>query len=88
VDRRNPRGIRIFTLEQARATGQDRVFVLDLRRIAYIPVDSDWFPYLASGGHGIVGFAPEPLRLELERAAKEIFSRHADTVERFGPLWR
>ena len=45
-----PRGIRIFTLEQARATGQDRAFVLDLRRIAYIPVDSDWFPYLASAG--------------------------------------
>ena len=83
-----PRGVRIFTLQQARATGQSKAFVLDLRRIAYIPVDSDWFPHLATPGHGIIGHASETLRGELEMVVKEIFGRHPDTVERLGPRWR
>ena len=83
-----PRGVRIFTREQARVVGQHKAFVLDLRRIAYIPVDSAWFPDLAAPDHGIIGQAPEALRLQLEAAATEIFRRHIETVERLGPLWR
>jgi len=82
-----PRGVRPFTREQARALGQDKSFRMDLRRIAFIPVDAVWFPDLTSPSHGIVSRAPERLRLDLEAAAKEIFGRHSDIIERLGPLF-
>ena len=84
---RTPRGVRSFTREQATDLGQARAFMLDLRRIAYIPVDAAWFPDVNGTHHGIVGRAPEKLRLDLEETAKELFGRHAGNIEKLGSRW-
>ena len=84
---RTPRGVRSFTHEQALAMGQTRAFMPDLRRIAYIPVDTAWFPDLNDPHHGSAGRAVEKLRIDLEGAAKELFGRHSGNIERLGPRW-
>ena len=83
-----PVGVYGFDRDAAAAMGQSRPFTLDLRRMAFVPVTTDWFPDLTATDHGIVGRAPERLRAELERAATELFRRSPEVVERLGPLWR
>jgi hypothetical protein len=82
-----PPGVYGFGRGAAAEMGQARPFTLDLRRMAFVPMTVAWFPDLAAGTHGIVGRAPERLRLELELAAKELFRRSPEIVERLGPLW-
>lgn len=82
-----PFGLFAFDQQQAAGLGQDRAFVLDLRRVAYVPVTPAWFPDLARPGGGIQGRAPATLRRQLRDAARELLTRHVATVERLGPLW-
>jgi hypothetical protein len=84
---RLPQAVYAFTREQAKTMGQDRPFVLDARRIAYVPIDATWFPDLARPGHGCVGRVSEPLRVRIETAMKTLFARSPDTVERLGTFW-
>jgi hypothetical protein len=83
-----PSGIHVFDQAAAAEMGQDKAFVLDLRRIALLPLTVRWFPRLNTPGHGIVGQAPEKIREELETAAREIFRRRPEIVERLGPGWK
>jgi hypothetical protein len=53
-----PLGILSVDLERARAMGQERPFVLDARRIAFLPVDPAFFPRLSRPDRGIIGVAP------------------------------
>jgi len=82
-----PPGVRSFTRAEAAGMGQDKPFTVDLRRMAFVPVTREWFPLLNTADHGVVGRAPKQLRQELEATAMQIFSRHPQNVEQFGPLW-
>jgi hypothetical protein len=82
-----PFGVHRFDRLQAERFGQSRPFVLDLRRIAYLPVTAAWFPHLETEGRGVLGRAPEPLRATLLREANELFRRRKELLERLGPLW-
>jgi hypothetical protein len=83
-----PPGVEGFDLDAAANMGQSRAFTLDLRRMAFVPATADWFPDLTATDHGIVVRAPERLRQELEKAAKELFRRSPEVIERLGPPWR
>jgi hypothetical protein len=85
--RRRPPGIREFDRETAAGMGHGRAFVLHLRRMTAPPVTVAWFPDLHVADRGIVGRAPERLRLELETAATDLFRRRPEIIERLGPLW-
>jgi hypothetical protein len=55
--------------------------------MALLPITSEWFPDLKAADRGIVGRTPERLRLELEKAATDLFRRRPELIERLGPLW-
>jgi hypothetical protein len=80
-----PPGVYEFSQDAAAAMGQSRPFTVDLRRVAAIPITSEWFPELDTPHRGIVGRAPEQLRMRFEEAAKSLFRR--GIVEQLGPLW-
>jgi hypothetical protein len=84
---RKPAGVHEFGREAAAAMGQSRPFTLDLRRMAAVPITTEWFPDLNTPHRGIVGRAHERLRVELEAAAKDLFRRRPEIIERLGPLW-
>ncbi len=82
-----PLGIYVFDRETAKGMGQSRPFTLDLRRMAAVPVTAEWFPDLNTATRGKVGRVSESLRVTLEAAVKQLFSRHSANIERLGPLW-
>jgi hypothetical protein len=45
-----PQGVVAFSTEEAAQLGQARGFVLDLRRMAYLPITPIWFPRLEDPG--------------------------------------
>jgi hypothetical protein len=83
-----PKPFGVYSVDRgtAAAMGQSRPFTLDLRRIANVPVTSEWFPDLDAPAHGIVGRAPERLRLAYEAALTELARRRPENIERLGPL--
>ena len=83
-----PVGVRRFSASEAALLGQDKAFLLNLRRMAFLPVTSAWFPRLAWNDCGIVGRAPGALRREIEDAATDLMRRRGGDVERLGPFWR
>ena len=81
-----PLGVFCFDRSQAAGMGQSRPFTLDLRRMMFAPATVEWFPDLALPGRGIVGHAPESLRVELETAARDLARRRPELIEHLGPL--
>jgi hypothetical protein len=82
-----PPGVFIFDREAAAGFGQSRAFVMDLRRIAFVPVTLAWFARLDQPGHGIQGHAPKGYQRRFRDAAANLLSRHGEVVDRLGPLW-
>jgi hypothetical protein len=82
-----PLGVRAFDRQAAATLGQSRPFILDMRRLAFVPITPVWFPQVDQPGHGIQGHAPQALRRQLERVAAELATRRGDIVERLGTLW-
>lgn len=74
-----PLGIRLFAAEEARALDQ-RPFVLDLRRLAKLPLSRAWFPEIETPSCGIVAIAPMALRDELRHTMAQLLRRHRDLV--------
>jgi len=83
-----PPGVYSFDLAAAAAMGQSRGFTLDLRRLALIPITREWFPDLSDNGHGVIGRAPERLRVELEAALTALLRRGPENAERLRPNLR
>jgi hypothetical protein len=81
-----PSGVYSVDREAAAGMGQSRPFTLDLRRVAVVPVTVEWFPDLDAPAHGIVGRAPQRLRLVYEAALTGLVRRHPQNIERSGPL--
>jgi hypothetical protein len=82
-----PPGIVTFDLQAAQTMGQTRPFVMDLRRLAAIPLTPAWFPRLGQPSGGIVGTMPKPLQRRYSQAVEALFTRHPENIERLGPLW-
>jgi hypothetical protein len=87
TDSASPLGLFRFDRREAAALGQARAFVLDTRRLAYLPITSQWFPRFGQPGMGVQGRAPKRLQQTICQAAEELLTRHAELVERLGPLW-
>ncbi len=87
-----PPGVLAFNSQEAAELGQGRAFVLDLRRLAYLPLTATWFPRLAGSGGlegaGVLGRAPKALRDRANAIATELAKRRPETPGRGGPLWR
>jgi hypothetical protein len=81
-----PPGLYRIDRETAAVMGQYRPFTLDLRRIASLPVSVDWFPGLDTPDDGILGRAPEVLRVVYEAALTELTRRRRENIEHLGPF--
>lgn len=82
-----PPGLFVFDQQEAAIFGQSRPFVLDLRRLAYVPVVADWFPWLDQADRGIQGRAPARWERQFKRAAEDLLTRRPEIIERLAPLW-
>jgi len=82
-----PLGILAFNRAQAAIYGQSRAFVMDLRRIAFLPMTTAWFPYLDQSGSGVQGHAPKADQRRFRQTAEDLARRHRELVERLGPGW-
>jgi hypothetical protein len=76
-----------FSRDQALELGQQRAFELNLQRLAFVPITVAWFPGLNQPDRGIQGHAPKRLQQQIWQTAEHILTRHAELVERLGPLW-
>lgn len=79
-----PRGIRMFESAEARTLNQ-KPFVLDLTRLARLPLTDRWFPDLAAPGNGVIARAGAALRNELLAIAQELLEHHRETMRLRGP---
>ena len=82
-----PPGVLAFDSGQAAGLGQRRAFVLDLRRLAYLPLTATWFPRVGEAGAGVLGRAPKALRDRVNAVTTELAKRRPETLSRSGPLW-
>ncbi len=82
-----PHGVIAFDSAEAAGLGQTRAFVLDLRRLAYLPLTVAWFPHAGEQGAGVLGRAPKALRDRVNATATELAKRRPETLSRSGPLW-
>ena len=82
-----PFGLTAFNRDEAAGMGQSRPFTLDLRRLAAVWATPEWFPDIGTPSCGVVGRAPQRLRVQIEATAKDLLRRHPDLIERLGPLW-
>jgi hypothetical protein len=82
-----PRGVIAFDSAEAADLGQTRAFVLDLRRLAYLPLTVAWFPRMAQPEAGVLGRAPKALRDRVNAMAAELATRRPESLSRSGPLW-
>jgi hypothetical protein len=81
-----PPGVVTFSAEEAAQLGQARGFVLDLRRMAYVPLTTTWFPRLEEPGNGVLGRASRALRGRLDAIALELATRRPEVLTKLGPL--
>jgi len=82
-----PVGIFSFDREAASTFGQARAFVMDLRRLALVPVTTAWFPRLDRPDHGVQGHVPKAQQRRFRETAFDLVTRRGEIVERLGPLW-
>jgi hypothetical protein len=82
-----PLGVFVFNRQEAAAFGQSRSFVMDLRRLAAVPVTPAWFPHLDQPGRGIQGHMPKGQQRRYLQVAEDLLTRRSELVERLGPLW-
>ena len=82
-----PLGVFIFDREVVAGFGQSRAFVMDLRRIAFVPVTPAWFARRGQPGHCIHGHVPKRYQRRFRETATDLLARHGEIVDRFGPLW-
>jgi hypothetical protein len=82
-----PPGVIAFVSEEAASLGQARAFVLDLRRLAYLPLTPTWFPRVGETGAGVLGRGPKALRDRVNAIVTELVKRRPETLSRSGPLW-
>ena len=83
-DRPKARGEIDIAAERAAEYGQRSAFRIDVRRVAVLPVDPDFFPDLEKPDHGIKGRS-EHLADVAERLLRQIIGETPELVEFLGP---
>lgn len=84
VDTAKPRGVRSISLEQAKRMGQHKAFVIDLRRIGFMPPTEAFFPRLTHADRGRIGSNPALANKFLEELNDLLSS--PGVVVQLGPL--
>lgn len=79
-----PRGVHRVSQERANRSGQRRSFVIDGRKIAFMPLTEAFFPHLGREGGGKVGHDDGLAERVIEDLA--ILSRSPGVVVHLGPL--
>jgi hypothetical protein len=86
-----PPGVFPVSRDEAKAMGQDRAFVIDARRLALVPLTSEWFGRLADVGGGVRGRAPKAMQGhvmgQVMGQVTALLERRPENVEKLGPLW-
>jgi len=82
-----PLGLFVFDRQAAVALGQGRAFVMDLRRLAAVPVTSEWFPRLDQVGGGAQGHIPKRQQRLYLQVVEDLLTRRPELIERLGPNW-
>lgn len=82
-----PPGVLTFDSKEAAGLGQARAFVLDVRRLAYLPLTATWFPRTGEAETGVLGRAPKTLQDRVNAIATELAKRRPESLSRSGPLW-
>ena len=77
-----PHGAIAFDSAEAASLGQTRAFVLDLRRLAYLPLTIAWFPRAGEEGTGVLGRAPKVLRDRMNAIETELAKRRPEALSR------
>ena len=80
-----PLGVVAFDQQDAAKLGQTRAFVMDLRRLAVLPLTLEWFPGLDQPGRGVQGHMPKRQQLRYAQVATDLLTRRPEIVERLGP---
>ncbi|SPP92839.1 hypothetical protein [Bradyrhizobium vignae] len=83
-DRPKAKGEIEISKEQAAQLGQNSAFRIDVRRIAAMPLNTDFFPYLDEKGHGVRGNSKHLAEAALKLLA-EIVKNDPELVEFLGP---
>lgn len=78
-----PLGIIRITGEAAAKMNQ-KPFVIDARRIAFVPATEDFFPRLQTRGAGLVHEAKKEFRIHIENVLAQLANR-PDLVQLLGP---
>jgi hypothetical protein len=73
-------------VERAAEFGQKHAFRIDVRRIAALPLSSEFFPDLEAPGHGITGRS-ERLAQAADKLLQEIIRETPELVEFLGPAF-
>lgn len=82
-----PPGVFVIDQSIAASFGQGRAFVLDLRRLAFVPLTALWFPRLGRPDRGVQGRAALQWQRRFKQVADDLLSRRAEIIERLGPSW-
>jgi len=83
----HPPGVFTFDKREAASFGQGRAFVLDLRRLALMPVTPAWFPSINQTGGGIQGRASAIWQQRFNLMVEDFLVRRPEIIERLGPFW-
>lgn len=83
-----PQGILHFGAQQAAKMGHNKPFLLNPGRIAPLPINSAYFPFLDQPDQGVLGYASKPVQETIARAATEIRTRRPEAIEVLGPSLR
>ncbi len=79
-----PQGVVIFDRQRARTLNQ-KPFVLDLARLARLPLTDRWFPDIGTPTNGVIAQAGATLRAELFSVAQDLLRRHREVLKLRGP---
>jgi hypothetical protein len=66
--------------------GQRKPFVLNPRRLAYVPINKEFFPQLNEPDRGVVGHASKGLQEAVKQDVIDLMERRPEAIERLGPL--
>lgn len=82
-----PDGLLYFGEQQAARMGHTKPFMLNPARIAAVPINSAYFPYLDQLDHGVIGRASEGVQGAITKAFKEIATKRREVLEQLGSSW-
>lgn len=81
-------GIMHFGAARAAQMGHNKPFLLNTGRVAALPVNSAYFPFLGQPDNGVIGTAPKTLQEAIARLATDIRTKRPELTETLGPPLR